>query len=480
MLVALGLAVLSAATSYWWWPRGPVTGLQGLAGMGLGLFFGALAGFVWHSRLVSLVLPLAHVLVLEFLWRTQVGPSVATPRLDDATGLLAFLLGRGIYALIVLGPMVFAASQAGTVARGGKRSWIATLAGGFGALILVVMATGLMWPASTPPVLNASGQVIPGSVASLERVRLGGRDAWIMVRAADPHKPVLLYLSGGPGQSDLPFARVLLEPLTADYVVVGFDQRGTGKSYPALHPESLTLDRAVADVTELAAILNTRFGGRVTLLGESWGTILGVLAVQRRPDLFAAYVGSGQMVSLRETDRRIYRDLLNLAATSGDANLAAKLRALGEPPYRDMPISNAYVMGLYDKLYKPYTPPADYRKLGTNANLGPWGVLGSEYTLMDKVNVLRGLVDTFAIMYPQLQTLDFRRDAPSLKTPVFLLDGAAELPGRRDLALEWFKRLKVPAKRSFTFSNSAHSVAFEQVGRLPEIMRENVQPSALR
>ena len=148
---------------------------------------------------------------------------------------------------------------------------------------------------------------------------------------------MLLYLSGGPGQSDLPFSRVLLSDLTARFTVVGWDQRGTGKSYRGLDPESLTLDGTVADTIALTTKLQRRFGDRPTyLMGESWGSTLAVLAAQRRPDLYAAVVSSGQMVSPRESDRRIYRDALSYSARTQDTKMAATLKGFGAPPYDDV------------------------------------------------------------------------------------------------------------------------------------------------
>lgn len=88
------------------------------------------------------------------------------------------------------------------------------------------------------------------------------------------------------------------------------------------------------------------------LLGESWGTTLAVLAAQRQPDRFYAVISSGQMVSQRETDRRLYEDVLSLAAC-GDTNLEAQMRAYGEPPYTDVPYAYVFVMGFYEELYKP-------------------------------------------------------------------------------------------------------------------------------
>jgi pimeloyl-ACP methyl ester carboxylesterase len=309
-------------------------------------------------------------------------------------------------------------------------------------------------------------------------VRLGGHEQAILVRGHSADLPVLLYLSGGPGQSDLPYARVLLADLTETFVVVGWDQRGTGKSYAALDPTAtLTLAQAIADTIELTNYLRERFDEeKIYLLGESWGSTLAVLAAQQRPELYHAVIGSGQMVSQRETDRQLYRDVLALARQSGDTALAEQMRSFGEPPYGDTPYPNAVVMGYYPRLEQPYTPPQAYIERGTAANLGFYGIWGSEYNLVEKVNVLRGLIDMFTIMYPQLQAIDFRRDVPRLAVPVYLLDGKAELAARRALALAWYEMLETPIKRIYTFDSAAHSVAFEQFEALQRIITETILP----
>jgi pimeloyl-ACP methyl ester carboxylesterase len=170
------------------------------------------------------------------------------------------------------------------------------------------------------------------------------------------------------------------------------------------------------------------------------------------------------MVSQLETDRRLYRDVLDLAARTGNAPVAEKLRATGEPPYDDVFVQGL-VMQQYDQLYKPYEPPSAYIERGTAANLGPWGVLGSEYTVLEKVNLLRATMEMNAVVYPQLERgagLDFRRDVLRLNVPYYMLDGQAELTSRRELALEWYAQLDSPIKRVFSFPDAAHSVSMEQ------------------
>jgi len=468
-VLATGVAAAAGLIVGFLLPRGPITAAQAIALMLVGLAVGVVAGFVAHSRWAMLFAPLGFLIAFEIGRRGLAsGPSVDTVRLDTFYGVLALVLG---HIVLVVGGVL--SILVGTWFYRWPR--LATL----GALSLGVLAVVAAQPASTPPILGTDGKPLAGSIASLERVQLGGHEQWIMLRGHDTSKPVLLYLSGGPGQSDLPFARVLFQNLESDFILVGWDQRGTGKSYPALEPTAtLTLDRAISDTIELTDYLRARFDEpKIYVIGESWGSTLGVLAAQRRPDLYYAVIGSGQMVSQRETDRRLYYDILALAERTNDADLTRTMQRLGEPPYGDV-FASGFVMQKYDYLYKPYELPQSLLDLGATAawETGPWGVLGREYSLVEKVSVMRGLMDMFAVMYPQLQGIDFRRDVPTLQVPYYMLDGAAELTARRDLALEWYAQLEAPRKQMFTFENAAHSVAQEQFVAFRQILLETIVP----
>lgn len=362
--VGLGIAVLVGLLVALVLPRGPVTALQAVALLPVCLVTGGLIGLITRSRWAALLAQMAHAAAFELGRLGADGPTVDGLRTGTAYGILAFALGRLVYVLVGTLPLTlggiygaaFARRLRGTitlVARLGARVWRYARRGltGLATAGLVALAVGFVLPASTPPVPGSDGRVTPGGIAELTTVRLGGHDQAIMIHAASADKPVLLYLSGGPGQSDLPFSRVLLDDLARDFVVVGWDQRGTGKSYPAIDPATLTLDGAIADTIALTNYLRERFDEpKIYLLGESYGTLLGVLAAQRRPDLYHAFIGSGQMVSVRETDRRLYQDVLDLAARTGDTALAEEMRAYGEPPYGDF-FASSVVFQQYDRLY---------------------------------------------------------------------------------------------------------------------------------
>ena len=136
--------------------------------------------------------------------------------------------------------------------------------------VLAVVASQLM--AATPAITDSQGQPIPNSIASLERVTLGGTEQWITIRGQDIHNPVLLFLAGGPGGSELVMTRRYLSELEAHFVVVNWDQPGAGKSYNAVDISTLTPERYVSDAYELTQVLRERFQQeKIYVLGEVLG-----------------------------------------------------------------------------------------------------------------------------------------------------------------------------------------------------------------
>ena len=218
----------------------------------------------------------------------------------------------------------------------------------------------------------------------------------------------------------------------------------------------------VADTIELSEYLAERFDEeRIYVHGQSWGSTLGVLAAQRRPDLFHAFIGSGQMVSQRETDIMFWEDTLAWAERSGEEALAATLRANGPPPYED--VLDYEIALSHEHDWNAY-PEFDGDKEM------PFNLFVPENDLMDRVNGLRAFLDTFAVLYSQLQGIDFRHDVPSMDVPVYVVEGAHEARGRVVLADEWFEALDAPSKEWIVFEHSGHRPSFEEPARFVEVM----------
>jgi proline iminopeptidase len=486
---AAGAAVTSGFIAAVIMPRGPVTSTEALLLMGLGLLTGIAGGFILRSRWASLLCPIVYLAAFEVARMGETGATVDSINLETTYGILALVIGRGVSGALSVLPMLLGITWGRILARRLqddppdvtlRRHPVRHRVGvGINALATVALAALAVWiamPASVPPVVDADGTDIPGSIAEILPLTLGGNEQWIQVRAARPDNPVIVYIPGGPGQSDFAQSRVLLQPLEEDFVVVTWDQAGNGRSYASFNPDAITPEHAVSDLVELTNYLRERFDEeKIYLLGESWGTIPAVLAAQQRPDLFHAVISSGQMVDLAETDRLIYEDLLIWADANDDA-LARQLRDFGPPPYDDLWPYSVFFQN-YPQLEGDYDLPQAYVDRHEASGVGVFGVMGSEYDPINKLNIFRGLMDTFSIMYPQLQDIDFRNDVPALQVPIYLFNGEHELRGRSEPLMAWYARLQAPEKRMFSYEDGGHSVAFEHIDDVHRILQETILPA---
>lgn len=295
--------------------------------------------------------------------------------------------------------------------------------------------------AATPPILGTDGKPLPGSIASLEQVTLNGSQQWITMRGKNINNPVLLYLGiGGPGAGGFPANRTSLAPLEDQFVVVNWDQPGTGKSYNARPIVTLTVQQVVNDARALTELLRARFHqDKIYVMGLSWGTIVGTKLVQQYPHLFYAYLGMGQMVNTTENDRMGYELALKITTERGDIRTANRLRAYGPPPYVGDGMALKYA--LYNNILFDSMGNA---RLEFVLLLVPQ--LAQEYGLWDRVNFDRGLIQSYAVLYPQLRDLDFTTQAAKIDVPMFFLHGRNDVNAVSSLVERYYNGLHAPYK----------------------------------
>jgi proline iminopeptidase len=348
--------------------------------------------------------------------------------------------------------------------------------------LVVAVVLGSQWTARTHPILGADGKSLPNSIATVERVRLGGADQWLIIRGEDVTKPVLLFLSGGPGASEA--ARVVRfnQELEKHFVVVIWEQRGCGKSYPSLNPKAkLTMDQYTADIIELTDLLRARFDeDKIYLVGHSWGTIIGVRAVQARPDLFHAYVGTAQMVNVHETDEMIYDIVLDHSRSTGDTAFVRTLEAQGPPPYFGRSPIKPYAT-LFGREYALFEAPniknPEYRRDGDILMLM---LKQPEYGWLDRAYYLLGLMNTFNVVYPQLQEMDLRQDATHFDLPVYLVLGRHDMNNPYQIPEDYFNRLQAPSKQLIFFEDSGHGMIWEEAELFHRLMVNTVLAETYR
>ncbi|MCU1633028.1 MAG: hypothetical protein JWM61_1680 [Micrococcaceae bacterium] len=476
LLVGVLVVLLAGLVAGWLLPRGPVTTAAAVLTLAVALMAGLGAGWLARTAWILLIAPVAFMGVFELARIRVDGPTVDGIDLSGIYGIIALVGGRGIDALLMLLPLIVGcgwgfvlARRYGRPVRSGVRRRPLVR---FGVLAIataavIVLAAGLIRPASTPAIIGADGPVA-GSIAEIVDVPVGGHDQAILLRGASTEAPVLLHLEGGPGGTGIGRIRNSGQDLEQDFVVATWDQRGTGKSYDALEPTStLTVEQMVKDTLEVTEYLRSRFGEqKIYLVGSSWGTILGTLAVQRSPGLFHAYVGTGQMVDPFETDQLMYAESLKDAQARGDDDTVTALQDLGEPPYEntlDYPVAIASNPKLMN-----FQHGSDF-----SASSGyPFSFFVGEYTLLEQLRGMAAIAETFDVLYPQLSRTDFRTDVPTLDVPVYIVEGRYEAAGRETLARDWYHLLAAPTKDYIRFPDSGHTPPFDEPGQFAKLMSD--------
>jgi pimeloyl-ACP methyl ester carboxylesterase len=346
------------------------------------------------------------------------------------------------------------------------------------AAFVALAAIRFSLPAGTPRIRRRGKAGSSKSIATLEKVSLGGSDQWVLQRSEDIANPVILFLHGGPGTAQLTLNRRPTHELEQFFTVVNWDQRGAGKSYRAIKEvDKMNIDQFVADVRELTLYLLKKFGKeRLVLAGHSWGSVIGVLAAARYPELYSCYVGIGQLVNMEEGETASYRWTLEQAHQRRDRRVIKALEQMGPPPYS----GNWQAKTITQRKYLArYGGEVHGSKTGA---MGPvlGGLLFSrEYTLADRLNYFRGIFGSMKLLWPQLMKVDLCRSVPELKVPVFFMEGRWDRECPSPLAAKYFDALEAPAKELVWFERSAHMPNLEERDAFNRVLAEKVLPIAL-
>ncbi len=255
-------------------------------------------------------------------------------------------------------------------------------------LVVAALATLFLLRGSTPGI---DARLHPDSLAVLEQVPVNGTRQWVLIRSENVAHPVVLFVHGGPGTSQLTLMRRNTRALEKHFTVVNWDQRGAGKSFRAGGDRAgMHMGQFVDDIVALSSHLAKRFHtDKILLVGHSWGSAIGMIAAARRPDLFSAYVGIGQTSNTAASELLSYGWTLEQAQRAADTSSVDKLTTIGPPPYtssnwRSKFLTQRRVLAKYGGEY--------YR-----SRSGAFGVVlknlvfSREYTMVDRLNFFRGV-----------------------------------------------------------------------------------------
>jgi len=336
--------------------------------------------------------------------------------------------------------------------------------------VLIVLAFGFRaWMQHENAVALAI--TTPNGIDEARFVSLGGMDQWVEIKGENRDNPVLLFMHGGPGSSETPLIS-LFRPWEKYFTLVMWDQRCAGKTFERNGAEScksLSIAGVAHDGEALADYLRHHLHkDKVIALGHSWGTMIGVRMVKERPDLFSAFVGTGQVVSIAEKEPVIYdRALACLRKAHMDDGVAA-MKAIGRPPYK------ALADLVVERDWSERCDIPSERDL--YSNMTPVVAFAPGWSLWDIRQFLQAPKYAGAATFDADASYDARTLGPDFALPMFIVNGALDNVTPTDLARPYFDSLRAPHKEFIVVPGAGHSAVLTGPDAFLTILRTRVRP----
>ena len=347
-----------------------------------------------------------------------------------------------------------------------------SFAAGFGAwlaiLLTLLMSSAAAHAAESTPLAIDEGQF----------VEINGVEQWVTVRGRDAGNPVLLVLHGGPG-FPMSFLAPLYKDWEARFTIVQWDQPATGGTFLKNKDRDigpLTIRRYVDDGIAVTEWARRRLGvNKVVLLGTSWGSLLGIEMVAKRPDLFSAYVGTSQPVGSKG-NLLGYELGLKAARDRGDEAAAAALTRVGPPPY-----SRFEVFMVRAQYTNPPAIPSTPAETAASAEM--MGVLmtpnpDARYNspLPAPPGFDGGFMAAQQATWQETWSWEIERLGRRFDVPLFVFQGEVDLNTPAAPAREWLDAVEAPRKVFEIVPGAGHGVILFHREVL-ELLEKHVLPA---
>jgi pimeloyl-ACP methyl ester carboxylesterase len=306
-------------------------------------------------------------------------------------------------------------------------------------------------------------------------VKIGGIEQWISIKGEDPAAPVLIIVHGGPGAAWSGFPNFAASWEKA-FVVVRWDQRGAGRTFGRSGPvgAGVTIDEMAQDGVQVAEFVRQHLHkDRVFLMGVSWGSILGVRMAKSRPDLFYAYVGTGQVVNWTKGEALDYARVLAKAHAANNQEAIVALETIGAPPYKAQ-----RSLGVRSNWAAYFEPGAL-----TNAQLLKMPFSAPGYGVKDAQNWLDGLVSSQNHFFGEEMDGPFaREDLTTLglhfDIPVFIIQGTEDDIAPASLAESYAHSLSAPHVEYVPIADAGHYLFMTRSDLFLSLLKQRVRPLA--
>lgn len=194
---------------------------------------------------------------------------------------------------------------------------------------------------------------------------------------------------------------------------------------------------------------------------------------RRRPDLFAAYVGTGQIVNERKGEAISYPAVLNRARARGDREAVRELES-APPPYATQ--GALAIQRKWSSIYESDSAPVV--QIAGSVFLAP------RYSLRDAWNYMSGLIASQnhfmgADMDGEFMKVDLMAGNTVFAVPIFVIQGTNDAWTPAELSRAFVAAITAPAKEFIPIQRAGHAALVKNASAFLTIMNSRVRPVAV-
>lgn len=280
-------------------------------------------------------------------------------------------------------------------------------------------------------------------------VEIGGIKQFVEIKTDDSTRPVLLFLSGGPGGSMMNSASKYTNKLKDKFTIVQWDQRGAGKTlelYPS--PIQPSVGQMENDTYEVIQFISKKLKKKkIYLAGCSWGNILGFYIVEKHPEVLHSYLAINPVVSQMASEKLL---LIRLKEVYKNNEIALKELSIVKIPFERAEDLFFIRKWLFDMDGKDYAIKDNFKDFFL------------EWT------------KTWFPVWQEVMNINLPKTLIEVKCPVYFFVGKDDIQTSTKITKEYFEKLKTPKKDLYLFEYSKHSIQESEPEKFQNIIIENI------
>jgi pimeloyl-ACP methyl ester carboxylesterase len=309
------------------------------------------------------------------------------------------------------------------------------------------------------------------SIADSGFVRIGGIDQWVTIRGEDTCSPALFFLHGGPGATCSVFSP-LLRSWEQHFTLIQWDQRGAGKTLRKNGKQGsgpLSFAGLADDAIELAEYVHQRLPHvPLLLVGSSLGSAIGVQVIKRRPELFAAYVGTDQNVGA-DPEQLGQRLALESLRAAGNHKSVRALEGIGGDPTR-------WTLATFQQRNRLLVQSIRSVPNMITDIILPAMLASPEHDFRDLIDIFKGMSFSLERLYDEMVAFDVRTLGQRFELPFFVFQGDTDPITPAALARRYVAELDAPYKELALIEDAGHLAAFARPQVFLKLLLDRVIP----